>query len=1092
MEKILKYIKNFQLWQNIIEIATLIAFSALILLIFVQTYTIIYLLFPQSIYLHYQIGLILKLLWITLSIWLGTRFEKRFISPFQAAQQIDSTNQLTDDNLANAYEFITNTPAGNRLIIEKYIENISGQIDTLTPRYDKGLFQKSLMYLMVVLIALSTQALVIGSGAWSTYIHFFRNNKPQQILMQHIILHPGDITVSKGEILSITVQNPLEKAEYTLFYGSGEFWRQASPHHDGNQHVASQASWILNTSQSFLDSSFYYYVTNQWASSDTFLVVVLEDPSIRKISLKYFYPDYINRRPDFIENSDGFMTVPQFTEIEMTIETTESVKEANIVFSDGAFQRMTSEGKAHWTTRFSPTESIGYHLSLTDQLDNTNSVVSRNINVIPDQHPMISFTYPARDTMMTQNNLFEVRLVASDDYGLRNLRIFYQINQNPMRDTLLIRSASGNFVTLSHTFDFSRTPLFPGDEVEYFAEVFDNSPLHQKATTPRFKLRFPSIEEIYRDLERQEEERSNTLSQAHQEIQEMQREFDLKRREMLRKDEMDWDDQRALEKFINDQRALNEMVENVAENYQQVIDSLEKNEAISSEMLEKMQRIQEIMEQISNDDLKRAMERMQESIESMNPQEIRAAMENFQFNMADFAEKLDQTLQLLQAIKNEQNLEQALEIAKEMHKMQDDLLKKTEQASDVSGLSDEQQRLEDKLQALMQQTQKAIDDAQGSRDQNFRQDMQSIMDNLHNSDLSESLSESTDALQENRKSDAMKSQSQSLEQMSRMISRMQEMKDNMSSSGSQMMVEAVQTAIQRLLLIAREHRAKTDRIGNDPVPYMAAFISDFESLQLTINQLYLEPQILLALGQKFFADLNFTINAYRTFFTDIQNSRFNNHKNQTQDIQAGINLVIFNLMQALNNMGEGEGSGGGSGMQSLMQSLKQMSAQQMMMNTITQGMLEQMSTSGNRVTNQMRQQMQEMAAEEQRLADNLKRLMQTNPEAQRHTNALQEMVSELEDIANRLRQNRVDQNLVDRQNRIMSRLLEIQRSINRRDNSNQRRGETATENLWDLPPDIDLHFQNANDRKALEETLRLLPIEYRQMILEYLRMINTQ
>jgi hypothetical protein len=838
-----------------------------------------------------------------------------------------------------------------------------------------------------------------------------------------------------------------------------------------------------------IDRSFHYYVRNQWSSSDTFRVNVLDDPNVLRLSLRYFYPDYLNRRTDYIENSDGFINVPQFTEIEMIIYTPNTVREANLVFSDRSFLRMESQGRDSWGVKFTPAQSINYHFSLIDELGSTNQIVSRSISIIRDQPPLISFVYPAADTVMTQNNLFEVRLSASDDHGLRNLRIFYQVNQNPIKENLIFRQHNSNFVILSHVFDFRADQLFPGDEIEYWAEVFDNSPLNQKAETRRFKLRFPSIEDIFRELERQEEERSNTLSQVHRDVQEIQREFDMKRREMLRKDEISWDDQQALERFINDQQTLNEMVENVANNYQQMIDQMQQNEAISQELLDKMQRIQEIMETIATDDLKRAMERMQQSIEQMNPNELRSAMENFQFNLSDFAEKLEQTLKLLQDIKNEQNLERALQIANEMHSMQENLHQRTQDADNVSQLSEDQQRIEDKLKALEEQLQKTIDDIHNNANNNFSQEMQNMLNELQDGNLSENLQESTQALQNNNRQQAMDSQSQSLMQMSRMISRMQDMQNSMSGMGMQQMVEAIQSTIYRLLMISIEHRDKVSRIGNDPVPFMPAFINDFESLQISINLLYQAPQVLLILGPKFFTDLNFTVNSYRTFFSDIQNSRFNNHRNMTRDVQAGINLLIHNLMLAMNNMDSSEGGGGG-GMQSLMQSLQQMSTQQMMMNTLTQSILEQMANNGNRMSNQMRQQLQEIAAEEQRLADNLKRLMQTNQEAQRHQNTLNEIVSELEDVARRIRQNRIDQNLLDQQNRIMSRLLDVQRSINRRDNSNQRRGETAESQLWELPPELEQNFLNAAERQILEDEIQKLPLEYRQLILEYLRKLN--
>jgi methyl-accepting chemotaxis protein len=929
---------------------------------------------------------------------------------------------------------------------------------------------------MIVLVGFVVQIAIFDVKP--AYIRFFSFTPPIHT-HQTIRLTPGDITIAKGSTLTINITNPIPTAEYSIYTRIDELWR-----------VEEMANSIIFNN---IDHSFFYFIENQWSSSDTFFVNVIDDPNVLNLSVKYFFPEYINKRTEYIENSDGFIIVPEFTEIEMTIQTTDTIREANLVLADRSFIPMASQGRDIWQATFTPTENTNYHFAMIDELGNQNQIVSRSISLILDQPPTIAFIFPARDTLMTKNHLFDVRLTAGDDYGLQNLKIYYQVNQNAIKDTLIFRQATSNFVIVSHTLDFTSEAMFPGDEITYWAEVFDNSPRNQRAVTEKFKLRFPSIEDIFNELERQENERNDILNQIQRDMSEMQREFDMKRRELIRRDDMNWDDKQMLEKFIQDQQTLNDMVQSVAENYQDMIDNMQQNEAISEQMLEKMQRIQEIMEQIASDDIRKAMEQLQQSMERMNPQELRTAMENMQFNLQDFAEKLEQTLKLLQDIKNEQNLEKSLQLAQEMHDLQQNLNQKTADANDVSALSDEQQAIADKLAALQEQLQKTMDEMQNTTHPNTMQAMEELMQQLEDSELGESLSDATDAMQQNNKPEAMKQQQQSLQKMSQMVKKMEQMKSDMAGSGMQEVAEAIQNAISRLLMISREHTEKVRRMGNDPVPFMPAFINDFEAIQLTINQLYQTTQVLLVLGQKFFNDLNRTINAYRFFFNEIQNSRFTNHKNMTSDISAGINLVIYDLMQAMNNMDDGDGAGeggGGSGMQSLQQSLEQMSAQQMMMNSITQSLFEQMSQQGNRMSNQMREQLQEIAAEEQRLADNLKRMLQTNPEAQRHANALNEMSNELEDVARRIRQNRIDQSLLDQQNRIMSRLLEVQRSINQRDNSNQRRGDTAIEQIWELPTDLDLNFQNAAERQALEDEIQRLPLEYRRIILEYLRKMN--
>jgi len=1078
MNLIIQKIKKYQYQKNSIEIVTFVIYSLVILLFCLQIFSIICLFYPQNFVNNYWISQILKYIWITLTIYLGLKFEKRLVNKFLTARLIDHTCHHQDDLITNAYQMIIHHPEGNKLLTQEFIKLTEEKIEHLTLIHDTTKLKWILYYCLLILLVMGLQVMIIGSPAWESMRSFFHYQRPSVFLQQKINIFPGSVRIARGASIDINILNPLENIEYFYHYQYEDLWRTES---FDNQHKS------INN----IERNFVYYISNQWASSDTFNVTVLEDPNVRKISLQYSYPAYINKKSEFIENSDGVITVPQFTQVGISIQTPETISVAHLVFFDKSFLSMASQGRNTWEVIFTPDKTTNYHFSLVDELGNWSQIVNRPISLIPDQVPRINFTYPAKDTLMTQNNLFEVGLIASDDYGLKNLKLSYSINHKVVIDTLLLKNINSNFISLSHLIDFRKNALFPGDEVEYWAEIYDNSPMNQKAETSKYRLIFPSMEDIFKAIEKQEQEQFDILAKTLDQVQDMQKEFDLKKREMLRQNEANWDDQKALEKFIEDQKQMNDKIENLAANYDEMIQNLEKNEAISQDILNKMQKIQEIMEQISSEDFKKAMEQLQNSIENMDQESLRQAMENFQFNLDDFTEKLEQTLSLLENIKNEQNLEKQLEIAKEMQRMQEDLLQKTESSNNLEGLSEEQQKIEEKLKALKEQMQKTLDDLENTKNQNMYQEMQELLQDLENSQLSENLQDASQAMENNQKNAAMNKQQQSLEQMNKMITKMEKMKSEMSGAGMQEMVDAIQQTIFRLLMISKEHGEKVNRIGNDPLPWRESLINDFESIQLSINQLYVNPQILLFLGQKFFTDLNMIITSYRTLFQDLQNSRFHTHKKLTTDILSGLNLVIFDLMQTLNNMeSQGQGSSGSSGMQSLMQQLEQMSAQQMMMNSLSYELFEQMSQNGNQITSQMRQQLQDIAADEQRLADNLQRLVHTNQDAQKHSNTLNEIAKELQDVSNRIRQNRIDRNLIEQQNRIMSRLINVQRSINQRDKSTQRKGETAQEQAWDLPPELNFNLNNLSDRKLFEEEIQKLPLEYRQIILEYLRRLN--
>lgn len=137
----------------------------------------------------------------------------------------------------------------------------------------------------------------------------------------------------------------------------------------------------------------------------------------------------------------------------------------------------------------------------------------------------------------------------------------------------------------------------------------------------------------------------------------------------------------------------------------------------------------------------------------------------------------------------------------------------------------------------------------------------------------------------------------------------------------------------------------------------------------------------------------------------------------------------------------------------------------------------------------MREQMGRLASEQERLAENLKRALQTNPDAQKQGNALKQIIEEAEAVSRQLRQNQFTPDIMKRQENILSRLLDAQRSINKRDTSEKRKAEQAT----GLPMPLSgsgIDYESLRRATLLEAGFKSYPKEYQQLIMEYLKYLQ--
>ena len=145
----------------------------------------------------------------------------------------------------------------------------------------------------------------------------------------------------------------------------------------------------------------------------------------------------------------------------------------------------------------------------------------------------------------------------------------------------------------------------------------------------------------------------------------------------------------------------------------------------------------------------------------------------------------------------------------------------------------------------------------------------------------------------------------------------------------------------------------------------------------------------------------------------------------------------------------------------------------------------QLPQLGGMAQQQMMEQLQE---QQEKLQQQLNELLSQNPGKQ--NSGLSQSSKDMEEVIKDFRNKQVDRKTQERQERILSRMLDSQKSLTKKDYSEKRKSTIANEILYDgptgLPSDLgqkDLLLINAMN-SALEEGYS---IEYQKMIKKYFR-----
>jgi len=211
------------------------------------------------------------------------------------------------------------------------------------------------------------------------------------------------------------------------------------------------------------------------------------------------------------------------------------------------------------------------------------------------------------------------------------------------------------------------------------------------------------------------------------------------------------------------------------------------------------------------------------------------------------------------------------------------------------------------------------------------------------------------------------------------------------------------------------------------------------------------------------------------------------HK-EARSALGSVNALIVSLLTSNQSS---SGSSGGS-MSQLMQQLRQMGEQQSQLNSMTEALRQQMEQLG--MSAGLERQLAEMKGRQERILEEARRLAEEFGSRREILGRLDDTVEEMESTLEEMGRSGASQETVDRQKRILSRLLDAQKSLRRRDYTRERMSETAERYARTGPGE--LSGDVARVRQELREDLlramqRGYPSEYRELIRAYFHALTS-
>jgi len=213
----------------------------------------------------------------------------------------------------------------------------------------------------------------------------------------------------------------------------------------------------------------------------------------------------------------------------------------------------------------------------------------------------------------------------------------------------------------------------------------------------------------------------------------------------------------------------------------------------------------------------------------------------------------------------------------------------------------------------------------------------------------------------------------------------------------------------------------------------------------------------------------------------------------TRESLGGINDLTSMISSILNQLMNQQNGGMGSGsmsMQQMIEQMQNMSGDQQQLNQQLQNLINDMQ--GDRLSREQSERLDQIARQQNEIRKQLQELQQSGAldDGDRMLSEMQRMLENMEDSINDMRGGVTDPLMMERQQNILSRMLNAEESMQQRGEEERREGTASDEYDRSLPPEMTLEeleqeirarLQDPNYTRFSEEYRRLIELYFEQL-----------
>ena len=822
-------------------------------------------------------------------------------------------------------------------------------------------------------------------------------------------------------------------------------------------------------------------------SSESYQLIVAERPSLLSFDVTLHYPHYLARPAELLANV-GNLTIPEGTTIQWNFRTA-ATQSLGLQFENDPVLYTASKKQAPiFELKRTIRNTSQYHINLKNQESPKTEQISYYLNVIPDKYPQISFEN-FQDT--TLYNFLVLGGTIKDDYGFSQLKLFYSIlreNESASRSKTKVSSITIPFNKSTNTQSFyfqwfvDSLQLSTGDKIEYYAQVWDNDGVNgpKSARTEMHRFQVPSKEKLAEENAQSIRETEQQIKKTLKKAQSLEKDIQSLENRIKSNNELDYQEQKQAEDVLRKREELIQEIKSIQEQNQRMNERSQQFQTPNEELQKKLDQLQKIMNDLMNDETNKLYQELKKLMEQKQSERMSRLLEKLRNKEKNTEKEIERTLDLFKKLQMEQKAENLIKDIDQLAEKQESLseeTKKEEQSKKKNSNETEKNDLQKKQEEIKSAFEKIKEELK-DLDKTGKELNQSIDTQKDQQDqVSEAIEKSQQQLDQKQNKAASDSQKKAAKSMRSLSSAMNAAMQSAEMSQMKEDIDALRDLLENLIELSFEQE-KTMK------GFRGVKLQDPRFVQLGQDQLKLKDDAriiedsLYALAGRvpqIHAFITRELNDMKQYMseslTSIRDRQLSVITAKQQFAMTSINNLalmlsdVFRQMQqqmamAMPGKGKGQESSKSPGPSEMQEKLNSK------LNEMMKGQKGQGSQS---------EQLSRMAAEQAQIRKMIQELL----DGQKGTELGKKLGNELKEISEKMNQSETDivnkkinQELIKRNQEIVTRLLESEKAMREQDEDDKRKGETARQ-LKQRPPAA--FEQYIKEKEKQTELLRTIP-----------------